>query len=214
MTSLGSYICLHLIVNEGKAKKIIDDLKERKLVSGATTMLAQGTAKSEILKLLELHHQRKELAILAIRKDNENLVMDELEKKLDKKNAGIGFSTDVLKVSWENGQAREDEMEDKSNFEALFAIVDRGSGDDVVDIAQKAGAKGATIVHGRGTGATVLGEVFDMVIEPEKDIVLMLIDKNNIDSIMEDLTKEMEISMPNRGILFTMAVNRTIGLVK
>lgn len=214
MTSLGSYICLHLIVNEGKAKKIIDDLKERKLVSGATTMLAQGTAKSEILKLLELHHQRKELAILAIRKDNENLVMDELEKKLDKKNAGIGFSTDVLKVSWENGQAREDEMEDKSNFEALFAIVDRGSGDDVVDIAQKAGAKGATIVHGRGTGATVLGEVFDMVIEPEKDIVLMLIDKDNIDSIMEDLTKEMEISMPNRGILFTMAVNRTIGLVK
>lgn len=214
MTSLGSYVCLHLIVNEGKAKNIIDDLKERKLVSGATTMLAKGTAKSEILKLLELHHQRKELAILAIRKDNESLVMDELEKKLNKKNAGIGFSTDVLKISWEDGQAREDEMEDKSNFEALFAIVNRGDGDVVVDIAQKAGAKGATIVHGRGTGATVLGEVFDMVIEPEKDIVLMLIDKNNIDSIMKDITKDMEISMPNRGILFTMAVNRTIGLVK
>lgn len=36
---------------------------------------------------------------------------------------------------------------------AIFAVVERGKADHLVEKAKKAGAKGATILYGRGTTA-------------------------------------------------------------
>lgn len=212
-----NYVSVTVIVNEGRASDVMDHMKKKNLVSGATAMLGQGTAKSEILRFFELHHQRKELFIMAVKREYEEEVMKELEVEfnLNKKNQGISFSTDVIKTSWERNTDQEEiDMGPKSGFEALFVIVDRGVGDEVVEIANDAGAKGATIIHGRGTGTSVMGNVFDMVIEPEKDIVLLLIVEENIDSIMDVLYKELELEKQGKGIMFTMDVNRTAGILK
>lgn len=37
-------------------------------------------------------------------------------------------------------------------YEALYVIVDKANADKVIEISQKEGEKGATVVHGRGSG--------------------------------------------------------------
>ena len=64
-----------------------------------------------------------------------------------------------------------------SEYVALYVIVDRHLGHRAVEIAQANGAKGATLVHGRGSGEKVKSILLNMNIEPEKDIVIMLVKK-------------------------------------
>ena len=48
----------------------------------------------------------------------------------------------------------------------------------MVDASKKAGAGGGTIISGRGTGIHEHAKLFNIPIEPEKNIVLTLIDRN------------------------------------
>ena len=46
-------------------------------------------------------------------------------------------------------------MEKANNMKALYIIVNAGFADEVMEIARGAGAKGATIINARGTGACI-----------------------------------------------------------
>jgi len=42
-------------------------------------------------------------------------------------------------------------LQNESNYQALYVIIDRHEGQKAVAIAQENGAKGATLIHGRGS---------------------------------------------------------------
>jgi len=70
------------------------------------------------------------------------------------------------------------------SYDLIITIVNRGLADEVVDATKSAGATGGTIIHGRGTGIHETAKLFGIPIEPEKDIVLTLIDSSKTDSVL------------------------------
>jgi nitrogen regulatory protein PII len=99
-----------------------------------------------------------------------------------------------------------------SKYDAIFTIVDKGLAVDVVDAAKKAGARGGTIISGRGSGIHENEVVFAMAIEPEKEIVMILTPAEITEDITNAIRTAMRIDEPNRGIIFITAVDRAIGL--
>nr|WP_246566297.1 P-II family nitrogen regulator [Tissierella simiarum] len=97
-------------------------------------------------------------------------------------------------------------------YEVIFTIVERGVGQEVVDIATSAGSRGATIINARGSGIHENTMFFSMNIEPEKEIVMIIIEKEKSDKIIKSIKETLQIDEPGKGIMFVMDVNKTSGL--
>ena len=97
-------------------------------------------------------------------------------------------------------------------FRKLTVIVDRGMGQDVMDIARKVGVRGGTIMHGRGTGAEYTEKLFGVEIEPEKELVLILIPEDLVSQVVNALYEELQLDEAGKGILFVEPVVEVRGL--
>lgn len=96
--------------------------------------------------------------------------------------------------------------------EAIIVIVERGKADRIVNVAKKAGATGATIMYGRGTGEAEAKKFLNLNIESSKEIVIILSEKSKIDSIMDAVVKAEKLNEPGTGIIFTFPISKIIGL--
>jgi len=97
-------------------------------------------------------------------------------------------------------------------FDLIVTIVNRGFAEEVVTAAKAAGAEGGTIVNGRGTGVHENAKLFGITIEPEKEIVLTLIDRTKTKSVLEAVTKAVDLNKPGKGVAFVVAVEKAIGI--
>ena len=98
------------------------------------------------------------------------------------------------------------------DYEAIFVIVEKGLAENVLDAAEAAGSRGGTVIHARGSGSREKEKIFNIEIEPEKDIVLILSKIEGLDHIVDAIEGVLNINTPGAGILFTLDVNRTLGL--
>lgn len=98
------------------------------------------------------------------------------------------------------------------DFEAVFVVVERGKADHIVDEAKKAGAVGATIFYGRGTGEKEFKKFFNLNVESSKEIIFILIDQEKKELIINALVTAGKLDEPGTGILFTVPVGDLIGL--
>lgn len=98
-------------------------------------------------------------------------------------------------------------------YEAIFTIVNRGRGQEVMDAAQQAGARGGTIINARGSGIHETSTIFKMEIEPEKEVVLILCPTENYLAIVEKIRSDLNIDEPGGGIIFTQSVSSSFGLL-
>lgn len=100
----------------------------------------------------------------------------------------------------------------KAKFELVVAIVNQGFGDLVMDAARACGARGGTIINARGTARQEAEKKFDILIHPEKEIVLILAKNDIKDSILHAIYKEVGLDTPGQGIAFSTPVDDAIGL--
>lgn len=98
------------------------------------------------------------------------------------------------------------------NYELIVTIINKGDSDKVVEASKKAGAEGGTILTGRGTGIHEQAKFFNILIEPEKEIVLTLIDREKTDDVLTMIMKEAHLDEPGKGIAFVLDVERTVGI--
>lgn len=99
-------------------------------------------------------------------------------------------------------------MED---VKCIIGIVERGKADLVVDGAKKAGATGATIFFGRGTGETEAKRFFNISVESSKEVIIILSDGSKRDEIMNAMTEAGELKKAGAGIIFTFDVEALVG---
>ena len=85
----------------------------------------------------------------------------------------------------------------------ITAIVQRGIADKVVQVAQEAGAQGATIFHAQGTGVRQkrMG-ILGLTINTEKEVVYIVVPADHADSIFERIFVSAKIDTPGMGILW------------
>lgn len=94
-------------------------------------------------------------------------------------------------------------------YELVVCIVNAGFSQEVVEVARGAGAKGGTIIRGRGTANPEAEEFFGLTIQPDKEILLILVPSEIKDSVLKAIYKEGGLSQKAQGIVFSLPVNRT-----
>lgn len=97
-------------------------------------------------------------------------------------------------------------------FEVIFCIINAGFSDTVMFAARKAGATGGTILKGRGIAGREMEEQFGITIQPEKEIVMLLVPKEIKDDVLRYLYDFAGLNTDGQGIAFSMPVERAIGL--
>lgn len=97
-------------------------------------------------------------------------------------------------------------------FDLIVIIVDAGNAEDVLDAARRAGGEGATILHGRGSGIHEQKKIFNIPIEPEKDVVLLLVPEERTDGILKAIDEAVDLEKPGHGIGFVLPAKRVVGL--
>ena len=81
-----------------------------------------------------------------------------------------------------------------------------------MDTAKKLGAGGGTVIHGRGTASKEAEKIFNITIQPEKEIVMILVKKEIKDSILKGLYDTIGLDTNAQGIAFTLPVDDVIGI--
>lgn len=95
---------------------------------------------------------------------------------------------------------------------AIFVIVERGKADHIVDEVKKAGALGATIFYGRGTGEQEFLKFFNLKVESSKEIILVLTKSECKQTLIDAFVRAGRLKEPGTGILFTVPVGDLVGL--
>lgn len=101
-----------------------------------------------------------------------------------------------------------------SDYEVIFAIVNEGYAEDVMDVARAQGARGGTILSARGVAREEAAAFFGISLNIEKEIVMMVVSKDIKDNILNAIYKEMGMAKKAQGIAFSLPVTDTAGLVK
>ena len=94
----------------------------------------------------------------------------------------------------------------------IITIVNKGRSSDVIDASKEAGAQGGTILHGRGSGFHDTAKLFGIRIEPEKEVILTIVENTKTDLIVESITKKINLNKPGKGVLFVLDVKRVAGM--
>lgn len=98
-----------------------------------------------------------------------------------------------------------------SDFDLIVAIIGRGFADYVVSSARDAGATGATIIYGRGT-ADADKQVLGISLQPEREVVLILVKKDDRRKIMQAISDKTSLMEEGRGLCFSLPVSDVYGL--
>lgn len=97
--------------------------------------------------------------------------------------------------------------------ELIVTIVKRGRSDAVLTASLAAGAKGGTVIFGRGTGIHERQKLFGIAVEPEKEIVFTVVDADQTDTVIDAIVEGAELDKPCTGILFVIPLSRVRGMV-
>ena len=210
------YEALCLIVKDTLGSSVLKKAKKEGM-KGGTVFYGYGSSDHGLSKFFGVDQLRKECLFFVSNKKRVSDTLKILTKtfQLDKPNKGVAFTMSLNQLFGAGKVDYEKETQGKEQtymHQAIFVIVERGKSEDVLDAAAKAGSKGGTVIHARGSGAEETKRFFQMDIEPEKDIVLILAKESEATQITQEIREALNLDEPNSGILFQMGLNETRGL--
>ena len=98
------------------------------------------------------------------------------------------------------------------NHEVIFAIVNAGYAEDVVDVAREHGARGGTILNARGVVREDAARFFGITVHADKEILMMVVEKDIRDRVLNAIYKELGMAKKAKGIVFSLPVSDVAGL--
>ena len=100
------------------------------------------------------------------------------------------------------------------NHEVIFAIVNSGFADDVMDVARAQGVRGGTILNARGVVNENAAAFFGITLHADKEILMMVVEKDIRDNVLNALYSRMGMAKKAQGIAFSLPVSDAAGLAK
>lgn len=203
---MNSNTLLFVISERGTGEKIIQDVKKLGVARGMV-FPGQGTIKSKFLKFFELDRGNKDIVFMQVNDSMEDKLYKGLEKYTNKKNSAIAFSTPMKNFDFDS------RSDIGFSHHLIVVILNKGSSDECIASARKAGAFGGTIISGRGAGVPE-DFYFPIIIEPQKEIVLIVSETKDVSNIRNQIVSDFNLENPGKGILFILPVSRTQGLYR
>ncbi len=215
------------VVNDGQAAAIVNLLHG---VNSAVSFIThgEGTARNDLYDVLGFGEQKKQIILSTIKRRDWTSLATLLEERFSVSTAakGIAFMLDINAVAGvstykfltdrriepKEAERGISKMENAKEYEAIFAIVNNGCTDLVMNAAKRAGARGGTIINARGTGNKDIEKFYGVVITPEKQIVMILVEKDIRDAVLTQITADVNIHSKGQGIAFSMPVDGVVGI--
>ena len=182
-----------------------------------TIMYGDGTASESILNFLDLKKTKKSILTSLIPDYLEKNIFDYLGNRMRMKEFGSGVAFTIplsssSKYVKEAFMEKEGErMENTSNYHLIITVIEEGSAEKVMNIAKKHGANGGTLLKGRSMGGKSSLRFFNMSIDPEKDILLIICDDDKRKDIMKAILDKYGVSTSSKGICFSLPIDNAIG---
>ena len=130
-------------------------------------------------------------------------------------NEKVEHVREILQAQQEH-QTEEENMpaQETAPFELLITIVNRGYFETVKNSARALGARGGTVLHGLGIGGEDAAKFLGINIQPEKDIVLIVVPHEDAKGVMARIAKDAGINTEGRGVCFSLPVDSAFGLAQ
>ena len=95
-------------------------------------------------------------------------------------------------------------------YEMILCVVNAGFSDDVMDAAREAGARGGTVIHARGTANKEAESFFHITIQPDKDVVMMIVPADIKDKVLHAIYQSAGLKSEGQGIAFSLADRKSV----
>lgn len=205
--------------NDKKVEKIINKFK----LPFNTITHGIGTASKSMLNFFGLDESEKYISMSLIPNYMENGIFERLNEymKLKEVGNGIAFSVPLSSSSKyindafmkKEGEIMEDNgLVKERKYHLLVTIVNEGFADKVMNAAKKCGANGGTLINARELGGKNSFKFFNMTMEPEKDVVLIVCKNEEKNKIMETIINKVGVKTEGQGMCFSLPIDTTLGL--
>lgn len=210
------YDIIFVIVNLGKASRVLAEAKTQG-ISGGTMTLGLGTISSGLLRKLGFHEVRKEILIMACERQRTVAVIDHLAQAfhLEQPNHGIIFSTPLVSLVGTHGerlQLDQDDEQPAPTHELFLTIVPEGDGEKILEAVKAVGASGGTLLHGLGTFTETVTRVFGFELSSRKEIVLNLVPLDLAETVERSLLEHYPFQEKDTGIFFSVEAQNVRGI--
>jgi len=92
--------------------------------------------------------------------------------------------------------------------------VNAGFAEEAMEVAREQGVRGGTILNARGVARGNEAAFFGITIHHEKEILMMVVEKEIRDNVLNALYKDMGMAKKAQGIVFALPVSDVAGLVQ
>ena len=180
------------IVANGQAKRFMA-IARREGAGGGTVIPAKGTATNSVLRIYGLGDKSKEVIIIVIDRDKAKKIVGAVRQEGRIQGVAAMF-----------GETKENSMPAK--WKMITIIVNTGYADDIMDAARKAGARGGTVMHARGTASPEDAKFMGVTIVPDKEMIMILCSDDQLEAISGAVRSLKCLQEPKIGIMYTQDV--------
>lgn len=211
---------LFSILNSNPNSKINSIFNKNKITLKTMTH-GMGTASPSVLDYFGLVETKKDIYLAVIPDYIEEKILNSLNKnfKIESPGTGIAFTVPISSSNRYVSQAFEKntdtkevvKMKKEKKYHLIITIVLEGHLEQVMNAAKRVGASGGTVIRGRGLGNKEAVKLFGFEIEPGRELVLNVVEEEIKNKVMEEITKEVGIKTPGKGVCIALPVDSAIG---
>lgn len=224
------------IVDEDVEEDVLESAQKAG-TRGGTIVHAHGAGSAQTSKVFDMEIEpEKSLVFMLVPAAEASRVSQFIYRdlRLDRPNSGILYIHDLLQVRGlyrahtssspetetpaldpeTEAPALDPDTETTPTHRSLLVIVEKGAAKRVIAAAEAAGAPGGTIIQGRGLGVHDTARLFGRAVEPEKEMVLIIAPKAQVDALISEVYQQLEMDQPGNGVILLQDVSHALGLVK
>ena len=183
-------------------------------------LIGRGTARKNVLDLLGLSTHEYHIILTVADRDRTARLIEEARKNLyiDAPGQGIIVATPIKSVgggktlaNLNGGRPTEGAPEINYNYEIVLAIANEGYTDTVMDAAREAGARGGTVLHGKGTGSKDAAKFFGVSIASEKEVIMIVAKSSEKAAIMKSIIDKAGTQTDAGAVVMSLPVSAVAG---
>ena len=183
-------------------------------------LLGRGTATKSILDLLGLSEREYHIIMTIADRERTAKIIDEARRNLyiDAPGQGIIVATPIKSVgggktlaNLSGGRPAEGAPDINYNYEIVLVIANEGHTDTVMEAAREAGARGGTVLHGKGTGSQESAKFFGVSIASEKEVVLIVAKSSEKAAIMKSVIDKAGTQTAAGAVVMSLPVSAVAG---
>jgi len=181
-----------------------------------------GTASPSLLDYFGLTETRKSVYFGIIPDYLSTQILNHISKefKIESPRTGIVFTVPIsssnkyLSTIFDKDKKIEekDVMDNKDKYHLIVTIVLEGHLEQVMNAAKRVGATGGTVIRGRGLGNKEAIKFLGLELEPERDVVLNIVEEKIKKDVMEEITKAVGIKTKGKGVCISLPIDSAIGI--